>query len=97
MHGVLNIENDGFGYKIHFGIDLETNMIEVFVCSKGFRFSKLNDDFPDVFYTFVEEDLLWSDSMIQTFKNMIYSNVWFTNGLLKYNGNVVGVEQIMIG
>lgn len=97
MFGFLTINNDGFGYKIEYSIDLETNNIEVFVPGKGFRFNKLNaDNLHESLEDYLIEMLEWSDPMIQTFKNMIYSDVWMNNGKLKYNGVIEGGEILLI-
>jgi hypothetical protein len=97
MFGFLTIDNDGFGYKIDFSIDVETNTIEVFVPGKGFRFNKQNaDNLQEDLEDYLIENLEWSDSMIQTFQNMIYSDVWIVKGKLKYNGIIEDGEQLIL-
>ena len=97
MYGYLTIDNDGFGYKIEFSFDVESNIIEVFLPGKGFRFNKINsDNLHESLEDYLIENLEWMDEMIQTFKNMIYSDVWITKGKLKYSGIILDGEQIVI-
>lgn len=97
MYGFLTIENDGFGYKIEYTIDLVSNTIEVFVPGKGFRFNKMNaDNLHEPLEDYLIENLEWSDPMIQTFKNMIYSDVWIIKGKLKYSGVVLDGEVAVL-
>jgi hypothetical protein len=88
MNGTLTIDNDGFGYSVHYSYNNEKEVVEMYFPGKGFAFSRENENFPESVLLYITEELLWSDSMIQTFENMIYSNVWVNKGFLKFNGHI---------
>ncbi len=89
MMGSLTIINDGFNYTIHYSYNNEKELIELFVPGKGFRFNKQNESLPEYILNYLIDELLWTDPMIQTFENMIYSDVWIQKGILKVTGIIV--------
>jgi hypothetical protein len=84
--GLMIVKRDEFAYNVTYGFNPDRNAIELYFPGKGFRFSKLNEDFPETVYLYLESDLGWTDSMCESFKNLLFSNDWPEKCVMEMNG-----------
>jgi hypothetical protein len=87
--GSMVIKRDGFEYNVIYSFNVDRHVIEVFFPGNiGFRLSKDNEEFPASVSIHLEEILEWSDVMIESFKNFLFSNEWPEKATMGSNGAI---------